>query len=66
MLLLSTKVKGYPFQVLTEVDGQTGVVLADQVKSLDGRVRPAKRKGAVTNAVMEEVRARGNALLRMR
>ena len=35
---LTTKVKGYPFEVLTDMDGQDGAVLADQVKSLDWRI----------------------------
>lgn len=60
---LSTKIKGYPFEVLTEVDGQAGVVLSDQVKSLDWKVRKAKKKGSVSDAVMLAVRARIKALL---
>lgn len=60
---LSTKVKGYPFEVPTQVDGQDGVVLSDQVKSLDWKVRRAKKKGAVSESVMLLVRARIKALL---
>ena len=30
---LSTQIKGYPFEVLTQVDGKDGVVLSDQVLS---------------------------------
>ena len=62
---LSTKVKGYPFEVLTQVDAQVGVVLADQVKSLDWRVRKAKKKGAVPDAVLQDVRAKIKALLQI-
>ncbi len=63
---LSTKVKGYPFEVLTQVDGQEGVVLSDQVKSLDWRVRKAKKKGTVEEEVLLDVRAKIKALLGIR
>lgn len=63
---LSTRIKGYPFEVLTDVDGQPGVVLSDQVKSLDWRVRKAKKKGAVPEAVLQDVRAKLKALLQIR
>jgi mRNA interferase MazF len=60
---LSFKIKGHPFEVLTQIDDQDGVVLSDQVKSLDWRVRKAKKKGAVSAQVMQEVRAKIKALL---
>ena len=60
---LSTRIKGYPFEVLAEVDGIQGAVLSDQVKSLDWRVRNAKRKGAVNAEVLAQVRAKIKALL---
>ncbi len=60
---LSSKVKGYPFEVQVEVDGQDCVVLSDQVKSLDWTVRRAKHKGAVAESAMLEVRGRIKALL---
>jgi len=60
---LTTKAKGYPFEVLTDIEGQSGAVLADQVKSLNWRVRRAKRKGAVSDEVLQEVRAKIKSLL---
>lgn len=60
---LSTRIKGYPFEVLTEVGGQAGVVLSDQVKSLDWKIRAARKKGTVSESVMMDVRARIKALL---
>lgn len=60
---LSTRIKGYPFEVLTQLDGQDSVVLSDQVKSLDWKARRAKKKGSVHEAVVLEVRARIKALL---
>ena len=59
---LTTQIKGYPFEV--RVSGVTdSAVLADQVKSLDWRVRQAKRKGTVTASELAEVRAKIMALV---
>jgi len=60
---MSTKIKGHPFEVATEVDGVPSAVLSDQVKSLDWKVRRAKRKSAVSPEVMLHVRAKIKALL---
>ena len=60
---LSTKIKGYPFEVLTQIDGQAGVVLSDQVKSLDWKIRRARKKGSVPESVLLDVRGRIKALL---
>lgn len=59
---LTTKIKGHPFEVLTDVGGVAGAVLSDQVKSLDWRVRNAKKKGSVAHEVMLHVRAKIKAL----
>ena len=60
---LTTKVKGHPFEVLTQVDGLACAVLSDQVNSLDWRVRKAKKKAVVTSEVTLHVRAKMKALL---
>ena len=60
---MTTKIKGHPFEVVTEVDGTLSAVLSDQVKSLDWKVRNAKKKGTVTADVMVHVRAKIKALL---
>ncbi|MDD5336575.1 MAG: endoribonuclease MazF [Rhodoferax sp.] len=60
---MSTKIKGYPFEVLTSVGDVEAVVLSDQVKSLDWKIRRAKKKGSVTAEVMLHVRAKIKALL---
>jgi len=60
---ISTKIKGHPFEVLTQVDGVDCVVLSDQVKSLDWKIRRAKRKAVVSADVMLHVRAKIKALL---
>ena len=63
---LSTKVKGYPFEVALTVGGQDGVALSDQVEALDWMARKVKKKGEVSAVVLLEVRARIKALLSIR
>jgi len=60
---MSTKINGHPFEVLTEVDGMASAVLADQVKSLDWKIRHAKKKATVSAEVMKHVRAKIKVLL---
>jgi mRNA interferase MazF len=56
--------KGYPFEVALEGNGSVaGVILADQVKSLDWRARQVKRKGRVSPEVTERTLTRLRALL---
>ncbi len=59
---MTTQLKGYPFEVVIAGNPQ-GAALADQVKSLDWKVRKAKRKGKATPGEMAEVRAKILALL---
>jgi mRNA interferase MazF len=60
---MSTRIKGHPFEVILEMDGVAGAVLSDQVKSLDWKVRNAKKKAAASSDVMAHVRAKIKALL---
>ena len=60
---LTTKIKGYPFEVHIAGDPPS-VVLADQVKSLDWRARGAKHKGRVRAIELAEIRAKAHALIR--
>ncbi len=62
---ISTKIKGYPFEVVTKVDGIECVVLSDQVKSLDWKIRRAKKKATVSTEVMLHVLAKMKALLQI-
>ncbi|EBK3897012.1 endoribonuclease MazF [Salmonella enterica] len=57
---MTTKIKGYPFEVLVDEDS---AVLADQVKSLDWKARRAVKKGRVSDSVLSEVRAKAKALI---
>jgi mRNA interferase MazF len=59
---MTTQIKSYPFEVVVAGDSPSAV-LADQVKSLDWRKRRAKRKGTVSPAELEEVRAKIRALI---
>jgi len=62
---MTTRIKGHPFEVLAEIDGVASAVLSDQVKSLDWKIRRARKKGAVPADVMVHVRAKIKALLRI-
>jgi len=59
---MTTRVKGYPFEVLIAGD-RPSAALADQVKSLDWVARRAARKGRVSPDELAEVRAKIIALL---
>ena len=61
---VSSQVKGYPFEVaLPQGLKATGAILSDQVKSLDWRVRKAKRVCTVPGEIMDETIARILALV---
>lgn len=61
---VTSQIKGYPFEV--QIPGGlaiTGVILADQVKSLDWRVRKAELAGTLPEATVTEVLQKLNTLL---
>lgn len=61
---ITSRAKGYPFEVaLPHGGGIAGVVLADQVKSIDWRARKVERAGPAPLAVVDEVLARLGPLL---
>jgi mRNA interferase MazF len=52
---ITSQVKGYPFEVLLPQGvGVEGAILSDQLKSLDWRVRKARRIGNVPAHVLRE------------
>jgi mRNA interferase MazF len=62
---ITSQLKGYPFEVVLPASGRLlGAVLADQVKSLDWRMRRAQRLGRVPPDLLEQVIARIETLLR--
>jgi mRNA interferase MazF len=61
---VTSHVKGYPFEVTLPASLDVeGAVLADQIKSLDWRVRRARRIGRVPDDVLEETVAKILALV---
>ncbi len=52
---LTSKSKGYPFEVAVNEDGVLGVILADHVKNADWKARKAKLLARVGEGIMEEV-----------
>jgi len=56
MCPITSQVKGYPFEVSLPVGLKvTGVVLADQVKSLDWRARRADRICSLSQPAVTEI-----------
>jgi mRNA interferase MazF len=61
---ITSQAKGYPFEVaLPSGLPITGVVLADQVKSLDWQARDAKLVCALPSAIIREILQRIGVLL---
>ncbi len=64
MCPVTSSVKGYPFEVPLPEDLEVGgVVLADQVRSLDWRTRRAERACTAPEPVVNEVLGKLGALL---
>lgn len=61
---ITSRVKGYPFEVeIPPGMGVAGVVLADQMRSLDWRTRRAELLCSLPDSVVEETVARLSTLL---
>lgn len=61
---VTSRVKGYPFEVpLPDGDRVSGVILADQIRSLDWAARQAEKISIVDGAVLAEVLAKIEALI---
>lgn len=61
---VTSQKKGYPFEVVIAVDtDRESVVLADQVKSLDWKVRKAVKKGTASIDVIAETLSKLQTLL---
>ncbi len=52
---ITIQIKGYPFEVKINSKKISGVVLSDQVKSLDWKVREAEFIAASSKSVIDEV-----------
>ena len=61
---ITSHIKGYPFEVVLPREGKaSGAVLSDQIKSLDWRVRRAKRISRAPKDVVKEVLAKIRSLI---
>jgi mRNA interferase MazF len=61
---IARQIKGYPFEVRIRTGAAvTGVILADQVKSLDWRARNAEFMGRLPPETTDEVLGKLNTLL---
>ena len=61
---MTSQRKGYPFEVVhTDETDRDSVVLADQVKSLDWKVRKAVKKGTSSIEVIAETLSKLQTLL---
>ncbi len=61
---VTSQVKGYPFEVVLPPGLEVqGAILSDQVKSLDWRVRRARRIGRIPPSVLDEAVGRILALV---
>ncbi len=65
MCPITSKVKGYPFEVAVTASGVTGVVLSDQVKCLDWVARGARFQSKANRATVDEVLAKIETLIRL-
>ena len=63
MLPVTGQVKGYPFELPAAGSRVAGVVLADQVRSLDWRQRNASKMAAVTPQCVLAVSAKIKLLI---
>ncbi len=52
---ITSKEKGYPFEVKIKAKTVSGVVLSDQVKSLDWKSRNAELISHITNSELDDV-----------
>lgn len=63
---ITSHVKGYPFEVLIPAGHKAaGVILSDQVKSLDWRARQATFMDKVPESVMKEVLKKLSTLIHL-
>ncbi len=58
----TTKGKGYPFEIELS-NNIDSYALADQVTSIDWRIRKVTKKGKVTPSELEEIRGKAKALI---
>lgn len=60
---ITSKIKGYPFEVVTNGDRIQGAILCDQIRSLDWKARKAQFIARISNTILEEVLEKFKVLL---
>lgn len=60
---ISSNKKGYPFEVVVRSGDIEGVILVDQIKSIDWKVRRVRYKAKADNVVLSEVQGKFAALI---
>ncbi len=61
---ITSQAKGYPFEVrLPDKLPVHGVVLTDQIRSLDWRARQAEKAGVLPSEVIDDILAKAKTLL---
>jgi len=63
LMPITSKIKGYPFEVLIETKGIQGAVLCDQIRSLDWKERKAKFIASLPPVIVEDVLSKLKVLL---
>lgn len=52
---ITSQAKGYPFEVALKTKAVSGVVLADQIRSMGWKERKAEKAGVASESVLSEV-----------
>lgn len=60
---ITSKVKGYPFEIIIDTKEIQGAILCDQIRSLDWKARKAKFITHLSPSILEEVLAKFLVLL---
>lgn len=60
---ITSKIKGYPFEVIIDMKGIHGAILCDQIRSLDWGARKAKFVTHIPVSIIEDAIAKFRVLL---
>ncbi len=60
---ITSKIKGYPFEVMIDEGEIQGAILCDQIRSLDWKARKAKFVTHLSTSILEDALARFRVLL---
>ncbi len=60
---ITSKIKGYPFEVIVDTDKIQGAILCDQIRSLDWKARKAKFITHLSISLFKDVLAKFRVLL---